>query len=71
MSKPSTRLGRIAILWRGDEAARRSTAPETSRFKAIFAALSEIGAAVMEAAGANPHHHQWKLDAAAARYVVS
>jgi hypothetical protein len=43
MSKPTTRLGRIAILWRGDEAARRSTAPETRRFKAISAALSEIG----------------------------
>jgi hypothetical protein len=43
MSKPTTRLGRVAILLRGDEAARRSTAPETSRFKAIFAALSEIG----------------------------
>jgi hypothetical protein len=43
MSKPTTRLGRIASLWRGDEAARRSTTPETSRFKAIFAALSEIG----------------------------
>jgi hypothetical protein len=43
MSEPSTRLGRIAILWRGDEAARRSARPETSRLKAIFAALAEAG----------------------------
>lgn len=40
MSGP--RLGRIAILWRGDEAARRSAAPATSRFKAVFAALSDL-----------------------------
>jgi hypothetical protein len=39
----TTRLGRIAILWRGDEAARRSARPETSRFKAIIAALAEAG----------------------------
>ncbi|MGB8669920.1 MAG: Cj0069 family protein, partial [Pseudolabrys sp.] len=43
MSKPKARLGRIAILWRGDEAARRSAKPETSRFKAVFAALAEVG----------------------------
>jgi len=43
MSVPSTRLGRIAILWRGDEAARRSARPETSRLKAVFAALAEAG----------------------------
>ena len=42
-SEPTARLGRIAILWRGDEAARRSAAPETSRFKAVFAALAEVG----------------------------
>jgi hypothetical protein len=34
---------RIAILWRGDEAARRSATPETSRFKAVFAALADVG----------------------------
>jgi hypothetical protein len=39
----SARLGRIAILWRGDEAARRSASPETSRFKAVFAALADVG----------------------------
>src|SRR5262245_7647079 len=43
MSEPTARLGRIAILWRGDEAARRSARPETSRFKAVFAALADVG----------------------------
>jgi hypothetical protein len=42
-SRPAARLGRIAILWRGDEAARRSVSPETSRFKAVFAALADVG----------------------------
>src|SRR6188768_3464051 len=37
------RLGRIAILWRGDEAVRRSATPETTRFKAVFAALVDVG----------------------------
>ena len=43
MLEPSARLGRIAILWRGDEAARRVVSPGTSRFKAVFAALAEVG----------------------------
>jgi Domain of unknown function (DUF6815) len=43
MRKPTARLGRIAILWRGDEAARRTATPDGSRFKAVFAALTEIG----------------------------
>src|SRR6516225_4821857 len=43
MFHPTARLGRIAILWRGNEAARRSAAPETSRFKAVFAALADVG----------------------------
>lgn len=43
MFQPATHLGRIAILWRGDEAARRSTSPDTSRFKAVFAALADTG----------------------------
>jgi tetratricopeptide (TPR) repeat protein len=43
MSEPAARRGRIAILWRGDEAARRSITPETSRFRAIFAVLADIG----------------------------
>jgi Domain of unknown function (DUF6815) len=43
MSQATARLGRIAILWRGDAAARRSVTPETSRFKAVFAALADVG----------------------------
>src|SRR5215210_126108 len=43
MSQSTPRLGRIAILWRGDETARRSAIPETSRFKAVFAALADVG----------------------------
>ena len=43
MREPQGLLGRIAILWRGDEAARSSASPETGRFKAIFAALADIG----------------------------
>ena len=45
LSSPTARLGRIAILWRGDEAARRSAKPETSRFNAVFAALADVGVA--------------------------
>lgn len=43
MSQPRTRLGRVAVLWRGDEAARRSAKPESSRFREIFAALADAG----------------------------
>ena len=43
MPEATTRLGRIAILSRGDEAARRGVTPATSRFKAIFAALADVG----------------------------
>ena len=43
MSQATARVGRIAILWRGDAAARRSVTPETSRFRAIFAALADAG----------------------------
>src|SRR6201994_418363 len=43
MSEPTSRLGNIGILWRGDLDARRGATPETSRFKAIFAALAEAG----------------------------
>ena len=43
MSEPPVRLGRIAILWRGDDAARRVATPDTSRFKAVFAALADVG----------------------------
>ncbi len=43
MRKPTARLGRVAILWRGDEAARRSATPDGSRFRPVFAALTDIG----------------------------
>jgi hypothetical protein len=43
MAQTKTHLGRVAILWRGDEAARRSATPESSRFKEVFAALAEVG----------------------------
>jgi hypothetical protein len=43
MSGSTACLGRIAILWRGDEVARRSAKAETSRFKAVFAALAGVG----------------------------
>jgi len=43
MSKLNARLGRIAVLWRGDEAERRGVTSETSRFKAVFAALADVG----------------------------
>jgi hypothetical protein len=43
MSQSTARLGRIAILWRGDESARRSATPDTSRFKAVFTALADAG----------------------------
>src|SRR6476660_132813 len=38
-----TALGRVAVLWRGDAATRRDATPETSRFKAVFAALTDVG----------------------------
>ena len=43
MSEHVARLGRIAILSRGDIVARRIATPENSRFKAIFAALADVG----------------------------
>src|SRR5438105_25742 len=45
MSEPETPLGRIAILWRGDEAVRRTATAENSRFKDVFAALAQAGIA--------------------------
>ena len=69
MSKPKDRLGRVAILWRGDEAARRNAAPETSRFKAIFAALADAGVDaepvvyeddVLEGHARAAHHVRWR-----------
>lgn len=43
MPKSTPPLGRVGVLWRGDELERRSAAPETSRFKALFAALAYVG----------------------------
>src|SRR4029078_3850588 len=37
------RLGRVALLWRGDEVERRRGTPETSRVKAVCAALADVG----------------------------
>jgi hypothetical protein len=43
VSEPTARLGRIAILWRGDATVRRTVTRDTSRFKAVFAALADLG----------------------------
>ena len=43
MSEATARLGRVAILWRGNEAARLSATRESSRFKGVFAALAGVG----------------------------
>jgi Domain of unknown function (DUF6815) len=43
MPVPTACIGRIGILWRGDEAARHNATLETSRFKAVFAALADVG----------------------------
>src|SRR5262245_32548344 len=43
MSEPKARLGRVAILWRGDEAAARGATPPASRFNAVFAAPADGG----------------------------
>lgn len=43
MSKHKTCLGRIGVLWRGDEVARRDATPQAGRFKEIFAALADVG----------------------------
>jgi len=42
-SMSTAQLGRVAVLWRASEAARRRAAPDTSRFKAVFAALADLG----------------------------
>ena len=49
MSDSKTHLGRVAILWRGDDAARRNVTPETSRLKAVFAAIADVGVAAIPA----------------------
>jgi hypothetical protein len=47
MSVHETPLGRVAILWRGDDAPHRTATAENSRFKGIFAALAELGVAAL------------------------
>jgi len=44
VSKPTARLGRVGILWRGNAAARRGGTPKASRFSDLFAALADVGA---------------------------
>lgn len=39
----TAQLGRMAVLWRGNEVERRGATPDTSRFKAVFAALADAG----------------------------
>ena len=41
-SSQQSHLGRVGILWRGND---RGVKPETSRFKAVFAALADAGVA--------------------------
>src|SRR5262249_9868887 len=43
ISESKARLGRLAILWRADEGARRGATADNSRFKAVFAALADVG----------------------------
>jgi Domain of unknown function (DUF6815) len=43
MSEPKARLGRVAILWRGDENERRSASAVSGRFAAVSAALGDLG----------------------------
>jgi hypothetical protein len=47
MPDPDPSLGRVAILWRGDEAACGVATPEASRFRAIFAALADVRVAAI------------------------
>jgi hypothetical protein len=42
-SNQTSRLGRVAVLWRGEQAERQSAKPNTGRFKAIFSALADAG----------------------------
>jgi len=43
--KSTDRIGRVGILWRGDDVVRRTARPEGSRFSAVFAALANVGVA--------------------------
>lgn len=43
MSEHKARIGRVALLWRGDATERRGASIETGRFAAIAAALADLG----------------------------
>ena len=43
MSNSAQHLGRIAILWRGNDAERQKATADSSRLKAVFAALANLG----------------------------
>ncbi len=43
MPEPDLHPFKVAIVWRGDAQARAEARPETSRLKAIFAALERHG----------------------------
>jgi hypothetical protein len=43
MAEHKAGSGRVALLWRGDDAERRGAADKTGRFAAVFAALAELG----------------------------
>ena len=36
-------IGKVALLWRGDRAAREAATAETSRFDRVFEALAQAG----------------------------
>jgi hypothetical protein len=36
-------IGRVAVLWRGDRAARRNATPGNNRFHQVFEALAALG----------------------------
>jgi hypothetical protein len=42
-AKQTSRRSTVAILWRGDAAARRDTTPQNSRFIRVFEALARSG----------------------------
>jgi hypothetical protein len=43
MATISSKIGKLALLWRGDQDARREATPESNRFHHVFAALTARG----------------------------
>jgi hypothetical protein len=39
----SSRLGKIAVVWRGDRTARREATPQNNRFRRLFEELTKVG----------------------------